>query len=444
MISEYEKERERKIRENQELLMKLGLHKIVRAEEPKIKKPPPAPKKSNDNAEFRPGPPRRSARSFYREASDDDGGYRVKRKPTKKKPRFGPMGLRNSNPGIRVVGGRVYDPVKGSTCHQCRQKTTDSKANGKQCKVCFDKHCLSIRYNEDADEEIKKGNWICPKCRDICNCSFCRRRKGRLPTGQLSTYLKYHSADELAEEQGAPSMRGLTSRGEKRKRRSGGMAFEGLDLTDIDDDNEQQEGESSAKRYSLRLRPRTISMLCSNNGSDDSDPESIDMSSSESEKEDGDNKEIVNSDGGEIQKDEAPETEKIVNVDKTTTRRASQRIKGVEIRDSSNALDQTPTPKISAKKGKRDAAATPRASRRSTVSGGTPLRGRGGRRASAQRKISSHTTTTPQRKKVPKKNESHYSSLKKLHTKKFKPEPWSDDIQIIVPIIKIPAFIKSY
>ncbi|KAJ1674412.1 hypothetical protein EV182_003324, partial [Spiromyces aspiralis] len=65
---------------------------------------------------------------------------------------------------------------------------------------CFDYNCLDIRYGEIAEEEIAKGDWICPKCRDICNCSICRRKKGKQPTGPMAMYSKYsfilgHSLD---------------------------------------------------------------------------------------------------------------------------------------------------------------------------------------------------------------------------------------------------------
>jgi len=28
--------------------------------------------------------------------------------------------------------------------------------------------------------------WSCPMCRDICNCSFCRKKAGKAPLGQIS------------------------------------------------------------------------------------------------------------------------------------------------------------------------------------------------------------------------------------------------------------------
>lgn len=31
-----------------------------------------------------------------------------------------------------------------------------------------------IRYGEKAEKVEQLGNWMCPKCRNFCNCSFCR------------------------------------------------------------------------------------------------------------------------------------------------------------------------------------------------------------------------------------------------------------------------------
>lgn len=33
-------------------------------------------------------------------------------------------------------------------------------------------------------------HWVCPPCRGICNCSFCRTRNGQRPTGILAPLAK--------------------------------------------------------------------------------------------------------------------------------------------------------------------------------------------------------------------------------------------------------------
>ncbi|XP_074308282.1 uncharacterized protein LOC141643143 [Silene latifolia] len=98
---------------------------------------------------------------------------------------------RSKDPGVRVIGGRIYDSQNGKTCHQCRQKTMDITArcknmkNAKQCTIMFCHKCLLNRYGENAEEMATTDDWHCPKCRDICNCSFCMKKKGHKPTGIL-------------------------------------------------------------------------------------------------------------------------------------------------------------------------------------------------------------------------------------------------------------------
>lgn len=93
----------------------------------------------------------------------------------------------------------------------CRQKTRDLVAfckplkTDKLCTLAFCKNCLKNRYGEDVDEVIKFANWICPKCRDICNCSFCMKRKGLQPTGILVRNAKvngFNSVRELLDNKG--------------------------------------------------------------------------------------------------------------------------------------------------------------------------------------------------------------------------------------------------
>jgi len=99
---------------------------------------------------------------------------------------------RNPCPGVRLIGSRIYDPENGKTCHQCRQKTTDFAVACKQprkkglCPIHFCHKCLLNRYGENAEEMTKEEAWTCPKCRGICNCSFCRKKKGETPTGILA------------------------------------------------------------------------------------------------------------------------------------------------------------------------------------------------------------------------------------------------------------------
>ncbi|XVE77423.1 hypothetical protein DITRI_Ditri13aG0061300 [Diplodiscus trichospermus] len=99
----------------------------------------------------------------------------------------------------------------GKTCHQCRQKTIVLSAlcknmkGSKQCTMKYCHKCLSNRYGEKAEEVTLLAEWKCPKCRDICNCSCCMKRKGHKPTGILVHTAKatgYSSVSELLQAKG--------------------------------------------------------------------------------------------------------------------------------------------------------------------------------------------------------------------------------------------------
>ncbi|KAL3640445.1 hypothetical protein CASFOL_015413 [Castilleja foliolosa] len=112
---------------------------------------------------------------------------------------------RNSKPEIRVIGGRIYDPVNGKTCHQCRQKTRDFVAactiskNNKACTMMFCHKCLENRYGEKAEEVSALEEWTCPRCRGICNCSICMKKRGHQPTGILINTAKKTGFSSVSE-----------------------------------------------------------------------------------------------------------------------------------------------------------------------------------------------------------------------------------------------------
>ncbi|KAF6361216.1 cell division cycle associated 7 [Rhinolophus ferrumequinum] len=91
---------------------------------------------------------------------------------------------------------KIYSRSLGSTCHQCRQKTIDTKTNCRnpECwgvRGQFCGPCLRNRYGEEVKDALLDPNWHCPPCRGICNCSFCRQRDGRCATGVLVYLAKY-------------------------------------------------------------------------------------------------------------------------------------------------------------------------------------------------------------------------------------------------------------
>ncbi|GAB4847034.1 hypothetical protein Ancab_026046 [Ancistrocladus abbreviatus] len=95
--------------------------------------------------------------------------------------------------GCGPDGKRIYDSVKGKTCHQCRQKTLGHRTHCCKCQMVqgqFCGDCLYMRYGEHVLEANQNPNWICPVCRGICNCSLCRQAKGWPPTGPFYTKIK--------------------------------------------------------------------------------------------------------------------------------------------------------------------------------------------------------------------------------------------------------------
>ncbi|XP_075685592.1 cell division cycle-associated protein 7 [Rhinoderma darwinii] len=97
---------------------------------------------------------------------------------------------------------KVYNKATGTTCHQCRQKTIDTKTNCRNHECMgvrgqFCGPCLKNRYGEDVKIALLDPEWKCPPCRGICNCSFCRQRKGRCATGVLVYLAKYHGYDNV-------------------------------------------------------------------------------------------------------------------------------------------------------------------------------------------------------------------------------------------------------
>jgi len=87
---------------------------------------------------------------------------------------------------IHHSGRKKYCTTTGTSCHQCRQKTKDTKTvcrsgycHGVKGQFCGS--CLLNRYGESVAEALKDPGWKCPPCRKICNCSFCLET----PTGQL-------------------------------------------------------------------------------------------------------------------------------------------------------------------------------------------------------------------------------------------------------------------
>ncbi|XP_053643543.1 cell division cycle-associated protein 7-like isoform X2 [Cherax quadricarinatus] len=99
-------------------------------------------------------------------------------------------------------GGKIYNTSIGTTCHQCRQKTIDTKTicRSGECsgvRGMFCGPCLKNRYGEDVREALLNAKWMCPPCRGLCNCSICRNRSGKSATGILINIAKARGFDNV-------------------------------------------------------------------------------------------------------------------------------------------------------------------------------------------------------------------------------------------------------
>ncbi|KAK1423377.1 hypothetical protein QVD17_18679 [Tagetes erecta] len=216
--SDYEKCREQRIKENLERMQKLGIYDLslkMKSVKPncyrKNNKPFSANQNKTPNRCVSPLPSSVPTRRSSRLQSTPAVSYAevvLSKKVEDGDDRFM---AKNSNPevytdehekllgdtktewtlfvdGYGKDGKRIYDPVRGKTCHQCRQKTLGHRTHCIQCNMVqgqFCGDCLYMRYGENVLEAKQNPDWICPVCRGICNCSLCRQAKGWAPTGTL-------------------------------------------------------------------------------------------------------------------------------------------------------------------------------------------------------------------------------------------------------------------
>ncbi|XP_035038900.1 cell division cycle-associated 7-like protein [Hippoglossus stenolepis] len=99
---------------------------------------------------------------------------------------------------------KIWDKDHGSSCHQCRQKTLDTKTVCRSgfcvgAKGQFCGPCLKNRYGEDVSTVLLDPTWSCPLCRGMCNCSLCRKKEGRCATGILVGLARYNGHGNVHE-----------------------------------------------------------------------------------------------------------------------------------------------------------------------------------------------------------------------------------------------------
>lgn len=109
------------------------------------------------------------------------------------------------NPGPPIASDQGSGAKSGKTCHQCRQKITDLAVEckfikkNKQCVIKLCPRCLLNRYGEKVEDVVLVDGWKCPKCRGICNCSNCMRKRGQKPTGPLTYKAKASGFSSVSE-----------------------------------------------------------------------------------------------------------------------------------------------------------------------------------------------------------------------------------------------------
>ncbi|XP_050364416.1 uncharacterized protein LOC126783072 [Argentina anserina] len=215
-VSDYEQIRDQRIKENKERMQKLGIFDIsnhLKSKPSAASKRRRDPPSKDPSDQTNPKPPLSPARRSSRLKTLAPVSY-VELRPKGKKEkswnceiniREGTRPEIYSDEDMKLLGDcketwelsvdgygedrkRIYDPVKGETCHQCRQKTLGKHTHCCKCDLVqgqFCGDCLYMRYGENVIEANKNPDWVCPVCRGICNCSLCRKEKGWEPTGNL-------------------------------------------------------------------------------------------------------------------------------------------------------------------------------------------------------------------------------------------------------------------
>ncbi|CAL0312099.1 unnamed protein product [Lupinus luteus] len=211
--SRYELMRDQRIRENKERMHKLGLLGLS-LQLRKQNEKPPSDKKRKITIDAASLPPqRRSSRlSTVEPVNYSDFFGNAKRESSSKEEKEVEINIPEGKTpevyteeqenllgdcesvwelfvdGYDEDGERMYDPIKGETCHQCRQKTLGQHTGCNNCELAhgqFCGDCLYMRYGENVMEANRNPKWTCPVCREICNCSRCRRGNGWMPTGNI-------------------------------------------------------------------------------------------------------------------------------------------------------------------------------------------------------------------------------------------------------------------
>jgi len=85
-------------------------------------------------------------------------------------------------------------------CHQCKQRSERVIHCGQGCNKKFCTRCLYRHYGEQ-ETDIIPSTWLCPYCKKICCCAYCRKLKAKSfgPGNALSGARIKRSADSFIE-----------------------------------------------------------------------------------------------------------------------------------------------------------------------------------------------------------------------------------------------------
>ncbi|XP_071712861.1 uncharacterized protein [Rutidosis leptorrhynchoides] len=106
--------------------------------------------------------------------------------------------------------------LSGTTCHHCRQHKASvmyasckNHARSKPCPLKYCSICLLNRYGENTEDVMLLNEWSCPRCRGVCNCSICMKKRGQKPTGNVVKMAKaggFNSVSDLIDAEGAHNL----------------------------------------------------------------------------------------------------------------------------------------------------------------------------------------------------------------------------------------------
>ncbi|ORY34354.1 hypothetical protein BCR39DRAFT_517877 [Naematelia encephala] len=119
------------------------------------------------------------------------GSNKALRREMRKRGELNERDARPATPVQQTTEGvSAYSLIPGETCHQCRRKSEKRKMKCRNvdpvCRAVFCETCCKRYSYFEFDPESR--SFICPLCKDCCNCSNCIRKRNLAhllgPTGK--------------------------------------------------------------------------------------------------------------------------------------------------------------------------------------------------------------------------------------------------------------------